>query len=626
MLLEKIQSPSDIKNLCLLDMKALAYEIRERLIKVTSATGGHLAPNLGVVELTLAMHYVFNSPKDKFIWDVGHQAYVHKMLTGRNDRFDTLRQFGGISGFPKRKENPHDMFGVGHASTSISAATGFAISKRLNDKEGEIVAVIGDGALSGGMVYEALNHAGHLNLNMTVILNDNDMSIDNSVGSMAKYLTKVRTDPNYAKAKHELETMLKKIPSVGTKVFGVADRFKDRFRNALVPGAFFEELGFKYFGPINGHNLSELISVFRKSKTFDCPVLIHVITTKGKGYLPAENRPDKFHGTGAFDVKTGEQLAKKKAVSYTDVFAKTLISLGEKDEGIVGITAAMASGTGIDKFSKAFPERAFDVGIAEEHAVTMASALALEGLKPFVAIYSTFLQRGFDQIIHDVALQQSPVVFALDRGGLVGEDGPTHHGVFDYSYLRMVPNMTVMAPKDENELQHMLYSATRYACPTSIRYPRGAGKGVSLDSSFEFIQKGRGELLHYGEDILLIAIGSMVYPAMEAANVLEKAGYSVGVINARFVKPLDEALLLKHIRDAKYVFTLEENVIAGGFGSAVNELMTANSIFDKPIRHIGIPDEFITQGSIDILKEQLNLDVEGIVDRVKEEVNRTTAL
>lgn len=618
MLLEKIQSPSDIKDLSLLEMKTLAYEIRERLIKVTSATGGHLAPNLGVVELTLAMHYVFDSPTDKFIWDVGHQAYVHKLLTGRNSRFDSLRQFGGISGFPKRKENPHDMFGVGHASTSISAATGFAISKRLQNKDGEIVAVIGDGALSGGMVYEALNHAGHLNLNMTVILNDNDMSIDNSVGSMSKYLTKVRTDPSYTKAKHELESILKKIPSVGNKVFDVADRFKDTFRNVLVEGAFFEELGFKYFGPINGHNLSELISVLRKSKTFDCPVLIHVITTKGKGYLPAENRPDKFHGTGAFDVKTGEQLAKKKTVSYTDVFAKTLISLGERDDSVIGITAAMASGTGIDKFAQVFPNRAYDVGIAEEHAVTMAAAMALEGLKPFVAIYSTFLQRGFDQMIHDVALQNAPAVFALDRGGLVGEDGPTHHGVFDYSYLRMIPNMTVMAPKDENELQHMLYSSTKYACPTSIRYPRGVGRGVTLDSDFEFIHKGTAEILHYGEDILLIAVGSMVHPSLDVAALLEKEGHSVCVINARFVKPLDEKLLLSKIREATHVFTLEENVIAGGFGSAVSELMVANGIYDKPLHHIGIPDEFITQGSVDILKEQLNLDREGILTRVKE--------
>lgn len=620
MFLEKIQSPSDIKHLSTQELKELAYEIRERLIKVTAATGGHLAPNLGVVELTLAMHYVFDSPKDKFIWDVGHQAYVHKLLTGRNERFDSLRQFGGISGFPKRKESVHDLFGVGHASTSISSATGFAIARDLKGEAGEVVAVIGDGALTGGMVYEALNHAGHLGLNMTVILNDNDMSIDNSVGSMSKYLTKVRTEPGYTKAKHELEGFLKKIPTVGNKVFDVAERFKDSFRNALVPGAFFEELGFKYFGPINGHKLPELISVLENSKTFDRPVLIHVITTKGKGYLPAENRPDKFHGTGAFDIKTGEQLAKKKAVSYTDVFAKTLITLGEQDRDVVGITAAMGSGTGIDKFSSVFPDRAFDVGIAEEHAVTMAASLALEGMKPFVAIYSTFLQRSFDQLIHDVALQSSPVVFALDRGGLVGEDGPTHHGVFDYSYLRMIPNMTVMAPKDENELQHMLYSAMTYGCPVAVRYPRGAGKGAFLESTFQKFEYGRAEVLNYGEDVLLIAVGSMVYPAVNIAKKLEEEGNSVCVINARFVKPLDKDLLLEKIRDCKYIFTLEENVLAGGFGSAVLEMMTENALFDKKVRCIGIPDEFVTQGSVDILKEQLNLDEEGILEQIKQDL------
>lgn len=620
MFLEKIQSPSDIKQLSTQELKELAYEIRERLIKVTAATGGHLAPNLGVVELTLAMHYVFDSPKDKFIWDVGHQAYVHKLLTGRNERFDSLRQFGGISGFPKRKESAHDLFGVGHASTSISSATGFAIARDLKKEEGEVVAVIGDGALTGGMVYEALNHAGHLGLNMTVILNDNDMSIDNSVGSMSKYLTKVRTEPGYTKAKQELEGLLKKIPSVGNKVFDVAERFKDSFRNALVPGAFFEELGFKYFGPINGHKLPELISVLENSKTFDRPVLIHVITTKGKGYLPAENRPDKFHGTGAFDIKTGEQLAKKKAVSYTDVFAKTLIALGEKDRTVVGITAAMGSGTGIDKFASVFPDRAFDVGIAEEHAVTMASSLALEGMKPFVAIYSTFLQRSFDQLIHDVALQSSPVVFALDRGGLVGEDGPTHHGVFDYSYLRMIPNMTVMAPKDENELQHMLYSATTYGCPVAVRYPRGAGKGAFMESTFQKLERGKAEVLSYGEDILLIAVGSMVYPAVNVAKKLEEEGRSVCVINARFVKPLDKDLLLEKIRDCKHIVTLEENVLAGGFGSAVLEMMTENALFDKKVRCIGIPDEFVTQGSVDILKEQLDLDEEGIFEQIKQDL------
>ncbi len=617
MLLEQIQSPEDIKQLSLEELKELAYEIRRRLIHVTAATGGHLAPNLGTVELTLALHYVFQSPEDKLIWDVGHQAYVHKLLTGRNKDFDTLRQWNGISGFPKRSENPHDAFGVGHASTSVSAATGFALARDNNQKKHEVVAVIGDGALTGGMVYEALNHAGHLGLNMTVILNDNNMSIDNSVGSMSKYLTRVRTAPNYTKMKRDLETMLKKIPTVGTKVFDAADKFKDSFKNVLVPGLFFEELGFKYFGPINGHDMSELIPVLENSKNFDCPILIHCITKKGKGYLPAEERPDKFHGTGAFDIKTGESKSSNKTISYTEIFANTMISLGEKDNRIVGITAAMGSGTGIDKFSKKFPNRAYDVGIAEEHAVTMASAMALDGQKPFVAIYSTFLQRSFDQIIHDTALQNAPVVFALDRAGLVGEDGPTHHGVFDLSYMRMIPNMTIMAPKDENELQHMLYSATTYNSPTSIRYPRGAGFGVKIDNTFCKIEKGKAELLKEGNDILLIAIGTMVHPSLEVAKHFEKKGYSVGVINARFVKPLDENLLCKQIENAQHIFTLEENTISGGFGSAILELAEKNFIFKKTIYQIGIPDQFISHGNIAILKKELQLDVPGIISQIE---------
>lgn len=616
MLLEKIQSPEDIKHLSPDELKELAYELRARLIQVTSKTGGHVAPNLGTVELTLALHYVFHSPEDKLVWDVGHQAYIHKLLTGRNKDFNSLRQFDGVSGFPKRSESEHDSFGVGHASTSISAATGFAISRDQKKENHEVIAIIGDGSLTGGMAYEALDHAGHLGLNMTVILNDNNMSIDKNVGSMSEYLTRVRSGSNYKKTKNELEGFLKKIPVLGSKMFDIADFFKDSLRNIVVPGSFFEELGFKYFGPINGHNLPQLISVLENSKNFDCPVLIHCITTKGKGYLPAEERPDKFHGTGAYDPKTGQSTSSKSTPTYTDIFAKTMIALGKQDERISGITAAMPSGTGIGAFAKEFPDRSYDVGIAEEHAVTMASAMALDGQKPVVAIYSTFLQRSFDQIIHDVALQNAPVIFALDRGGIVGEDGPTHHGVFDLSSLRMIPNMVVMAPKDENELQNMLYSATKYNAPTAIRYPRGKGLGVALDETFRYLEVGSAEVLQEGTDILMIAVGSMVHPATNVANTLEQKGYSVGIINARFIKPLDQTTLLSQIRKAKYIVTLEENVLAGGFGSAVSELLKTNGDTDCSVLSIGIPDEFVPHGNTDILKRELKLDEDGILQQI----------
>ena len=616
MLLEKIQSPEDIKHLSPDELKELAYELRARLIQVTSKTGGHVAPNLGTVELTLALHYVFHSPEDKLVWDVGHQAYVHKLLTGRNKDFNSLRQFDGVSGFPKRSESEHDSFGVGHASTSISAATGFAISRDQKKENHEVIAIIGDGSLTGGMAYEALDHAGHLGLNMTVILNDNNMSIDKNVGSMSEYLTRVRSGSNYKKTKNELEGFLKKIPVLGSKMFDIADFFKDSLRNIVVPGSFFEELGFKYFGPINGHNLPQLISVLENSKNFDCPVLIHCITTKGKGYLPAEERPDKFHGTGAYDPKTGQSTSSKSTPTYTDIFAKTMIALGKQDKRISGITAAMPSGTGIGAFTKEFPDRSYDVGIAEEHAVTMASAMALDGQKPVVAIYSTFLQRSFDQIIHDVALQNAPVIFALDRGGIVGEDGPTHHGVFDLSYLRMIPNMVVMAPKDENELQNMLYSATKYDAPTAIRYPRGKGLGVALDETFRYLEVGSAEVLQEGTDILMIAVGSMVHPATNVANTLEQKGYSVGIINARFIKPLDQTTLLSQISKAKHIITLEENVLAGGFGSAVSELLKTNGDTDCSMLSIGIPDEFVPHGNTDILKKELQLEEDGILQQI----------
>ncbi|MFP5527350.1 1-deoxy-D-xylulose-5-phosphate synthase [Peptococcus simiae] len=616
MLLDSIQEPKDLRKLSADQLNQLAGEIRDRIIRVTSENGGHLAPNLGAVELTLALHSTFHAPDDKIIWDVGHQAYIHKLLTGRNDAFfDTLRTYQGMSGFPKRTESPYDVFGTGHASTSISAATGFALARDLRQENNEVVAVIGDGALTGGEVFEAMNYAGHMNLNMKVILNDNDMSIDANVGGLSDYLTRLRSDPGYQRAKEDLDALLKKIPTVGPRMADLADRLKDGMKSMLVAGSFFEELGFKYFGPINGHDIQAMRQVFENAKGLRRPVLIHVITKKGKGYLPAELNPDKFHGTGPFDIETGQAKKGKKAASYTDVFAQTLIKLGEENDKICAITAAMGSGTGVAKFKAAFPDRAFDVGIAEGHATTMATALALDGMQPVLALYSSFMQRGFDQLIHDCALQEAPVVFALDRAGLVGEDGPTHHGAFDLSYLRLVPNMTVMAPKDERELQNMLYSALAYQKPTAIRYPRGQGVGVETLDTFDYIAPGTGEVLARGKDACLVAIGSMVYPAAQAAEALRAQGYEVGLVNARFVKPLDEALLAQVFAETNLVVTLEENALTGGFGSAVAEWATGAGLAN-PLLRIGLPDHFVEAGTVSQLKENLQLDPEGIFSQV----------
>ncbi|MFM9413794.1 1-deoxy-D-xylulose-5-phosphate synthase [Peptococcus simiae] len=616
MLLDSIQEPKDLRKLSADQLNQLAGEIRERIIRVTSVNGGHLAPNLGAVELTLALHSTFHAPDDKIIWDVGHQAYIHKLLTGRNDAFfDTLRTYQGMSGFPKRTESPYDVFGTGHASTSISAATGFALARDLRQENNEVVAVIGDGALTGGEVFEAMNYAGHMNLNMKVILNDNDMSIDANVGGLSDYLTRLRSDPGYQRAKEDLDALLKKIPTVGPRMADLADRLKDGMKSMLVAGSFFEELGFKYFGPINGHDIQAMRQVFENAKGLHRPVLIHVITKKGKGYLPAELNPDKFHGTGPFDVETGQAKKGKKAASYTDVFAKTLIKLGKENDKICAITAAMGSGTGVAKFKAAFPNRAFDVGIAEGHATTMATALALDGMQPVLALYSSFMQRGFDQLIHDCALQEAPVVFALDRAGLVGEDGPTHHGAFDLSYLRLVPNMTVMAPKDERELQNMLYSALAYQKPTAIRYPRGQGVGVETLDTFDYIAPGTGEVLAQGKDACLVAIGSMVYPAAQAAEALRERGYDIGLVNARFAKPLDEALLAQVFAETDLVVTLEENALTGGFGAAVAE-WAADTGLTNPLLRIGLPDHFVEAGNVSQLKKDLQLDPDGIFDQV----------
>lgn len=623
-MLESIQSPFDIKRLNLKELEMLADEIRSRLLSVISTTGGHLASNLGAVEMTLALHYVYDFPTDKIVWDVGHQAYTHKILTGRNDMFDDLRCIDGLSGFPKICESSYDCFGTGHASTSISAAVGFALARDRMQQSHNVLAAIGDGALTGGMVYEAFNHAGHLNLNMKVILNDNDMSIDNNVGGLSDYLTFLRSDPHYRRAKSDIDTVLKNVPALGSRMAEMADRLNDSLRYMVVPGAFFEELGFKYYGPINGHDLEALIHVFKNIKALKRPILVHCVTKKGKGYYPAELQPDKFHGTGPFEIKTGISKNKKSTATYTDVFAETLLDLAEKDEKIVAITAAMASGTGLSAFSKKYPERIYDVGIAEEHAVTMSSSLALSGMKPVLAIYSTFLQRGFDQLIHDMALQNAPLLICVDRAGLVGEDGPTHHGNFDLSYLRIIPNLLVMAPKDERELQNMMYSALQYDKPAAIRYPRGGGYGVKTSKDYEFIPEGKSEVLREGNDLTILAVGSLVYSATQCADKLAEQGLSVGVVNSRFVKPLDEDMLKAMVGKTKAFVTMEENTRMGGFGSAILEWLSDQNV-QMPLKRIGIGDFFVEQGNTSILKERIGLSVDkmylAILEWVKERAN-----
>ena len=617
--LQQIKSPDDIRQLKIPELKVLAQEIREELIQVVSENGGHLAPNLGVVELTLALHMVFHTPEDKIIWDVGHQSYVHKLLTGRYEQFHTVRTLNGLSGFPKRSESVHDAFGAGHSSTSISAAVGFAKARDLRGDNNNVIAVIGDGAMTGGMAFEALENAGQMGSNLIVILNDNEMSIDPNVGAMAEYLSRARSNPAYTKSKEDVEELLKKIPGIGDKMFKAADRLKDSLKYLLVPGVLFEEFGFKYYGPVNGHDLSALMAVLENVKGMDRPVLIHVETKKGKGYAPAEKNPDLFHGVSPFHIQTGELKKKSVLPSYTSVFGKTLTQLGAQDNRIVGITAAMGKGTGINIFQEQFPDRTIDVGIAEEHAVTMAAAMALDGYKPVVAIYSTFLQRAYDQVMHDVALQNAPVVFCLDRAGLVGDDGPTHHGIFDISYLRHIPNMVCMAPKDENELRHMLYSALSYDCPVAVRYPRGEGLGVPMDEALQILPLGKAEVLQEGSRITLLALGSMVHIAQEAAaRISEETGITPTVINARFAKPLDAETILRYAAQDTLLVTLEEHAVTGGFGSAVLELFNQHGLDTRNVMTIGIADSFVQHGNTARLKEMQGLDTDSIVAKIKE--------
>ncbi len=610
--LGKINSPSDLKKLKIAELPALAAELRLFLLETVSLTGGHLGSNLGAVELAIALHYSFDSPADKIVWDVGHQAYTHKILTGRRESFSTLRQYKGISGFPKRSESVHDAFGVGHASTSISAALGMAVAADISGTDNRSIAVIGDGSLTGGMAFEALNQAGHLKKNLVVVLNDNEMSISKNVGAFSSFISRKMTGRYYRDLKKEIQGLLRHIPAIGTDILHFAKRAENSLKSFLTPGALFEALGFDYLGPIDGHDLPQLIDIFKSIKKLDGPILVHVMTTKGKGYKPAEETPSRYHGVSPFDIVTGKAPSKPSAKSYTEVFGETIVQLAEDDSKIIAITAAMPDGTGLGKFAERFPERFFDVGIAEQHAMTFAAGLAAEGFRPVTAIYSTFVQRGYDQVFHDICLQKLPVTIAMDRSGVVGDDGPTHHGVFDVSYLRCLPGLTIMAPKDENELRRMLKTAVYHGAPIALRYPRGAGYGVNFDAEIEPIEIGSGELLAEGSDLALIAYGSTVYPAIEAADMLMKRGISASVLNARFVKPLDKELILSVAASTGHIVTVEENALQGGFGSAILELLHDSGMNGIKIRRLGIPDRYIGQGSQPQLRREIGIDAEGI--------------
>lgn len=612
-LLNAVNSPEDIKKLNNQQMEELAKEIRDFLIENVSKTGGHLASNLGVVELTLALHKVFNSPDDKIVWDVGHQSYVHKIITGRKDEFHTLRQMGGISGFPKVNESIHDCFNTGHSSTSISAALGIAKARDLKKQNYSVIAVIGDGALTGGMAFEALNDAGRYPSNLIVILNDNEMSISRNVGGISRYLSKIRTEPIYFKVKEDLDFILNKIPAIGRSAIKALDLAKGTLKYIIMPGIIFEELGFKYLGPIDGHNIIELNNVLSRAKSIKGPVFIHVCTQKGKGYIFAEKNPHAFHGVSPFEIETGEVIT-QNGPGYSGIFGKELVNLAKKDEKIVAITAAMPHGTGLDLFSKTFHDRFFDVGIAEQHAVTFAAGLARSGLKPVVAIYSSFLQRAYDQILHDVALQNLHVVFAIDRAGIVGEDGETHQGIYDLSFLNHIPNMAIMAPCGFRELSAMLeYALEHHLGPIAIRYPKGSPQQEIDD--IQPVRLGQGVLMSKGTEFTIVAAGSMVETALKVEAKLKKIGITCDVINARFIKPLDSKLIINSALKTKRVAALEDNAIIGGFGSSILQMFNQKGI-SVPVKLFGFPDQFITHGSRDKLFEKYNLDYESIANEL----------
>jgi 1-deoxy-D-xylulose-5-phosphate synthase len=619
-MLDQINTSHDVKKLDLEELATLCHEIREEILSTVSKTGGHLASSLGVVEMTTVLHYVFDFPRDKVVWDVGHQSYAHKLLTGRRDRFHTLRQYEGISGFPKRDESPYDAFDSGHSGTSISSALGMAEARRLKGEAGRIIAVIGDGSMTAGLAFEGLNQAGHIDQDLIVILNDNEMSISRNVGALSSYLNRLMTGEFVNRFRNDMKDFLGTLPGIGKSVLRFAKQAEESVKGLLMPGLLFEELGMKYIGPIDGHRLDYLIETFQNIKKLKGPILVHVITRKGKGYPPAERNPDRFHGVSPFVIETGELRndSKKNPPTYTEVFGETLCQLAKENERLVAITAAMQSGTGLEEFSRRFPDRFYDIGIAEQHAVTFAAGLALEGMKPVVAIYSTFLQRAYDQVLQDVCMQNLPVTFALDRGGIVGEDGPTHHGLFDFSYLRHIPNMIVMVPKDENEFQHMIKTATEWPMPVAFRYPRGRGEGVRRETPLRSIDMGKGEVLRTGQDIVIIAIGSTVYPSLHAAERLAEVGIQATVINSRFLKPLDGNLLCDWAKRTGKVLTVEENVLQGGFGSAVLELFQEKGLFSIPVKRLGIPDTFVEHGPQALLREKYGIDEKGIFRGVKE--------
>jgi 1-deoxy-D-xylulose-5-phosphate synthase len=613
-ILHQINGPEDLRQLPASDMPEVAAELRQLIIETCAANGGHLAPSLGVVELSIALHRVFQSPADKLIWDVGHQAYAHKIICGRRDSFHTLRTLHGISGFPKRCESVHDVWEVGHSSTSISGATGYAVARDLAGRSNKVVAVIGDGSMTGGIAYEALNHAGHLNRDLVVVLNDNEMSIAENVGALSGFLSRTSSSEFVHKIKREAELFLKDAKDgMGQHVLKLARRAEQSFKGLFTPAMLFQAFGFEYIGPIDGHDLPLLTETLERVKKLNNAVLVHVLTTKGKGYKPAEENPSLFHGVGPFEIETGKVLkGKGGAASYTTIFGNTLARLAEEDERVVAITAAMPDGTGLTSFAVQHPDRFFDVGIAEQHGVTFAAGLAAEGKKPIFAVYSTFLQRAYDQVMHDVCLQNLAVVFALDRGGVVGNDGPTHHGVFDLSYLRHLPNLTLMAPKDENELQHMLKTAVDHDGPVAVRYPRGNGYGVPLEQELKPLPIGKAELIREGSDGVVLALGSMVMPAFDAAEELARQGVNLTVVNARFVKPLDRELIQSLAQRFGRLVTVEENVLQGGFGTAVLELLEEQGISGVPVLRLGYPDQYIEQGEQHELRSIYGLDAAGI--------------
>ncbi|MFI5296284.1 MAG: 1-deoxy-D-xylulose-5-phosphate synthase [Thermodesulfovibrionales bacterium] len=610
MLLETINSPADVKRLKGEELLKLAEELRETIIQTVSVNGGHLASNLGVVELTLALHYVFDSPKDKIIWDVGHQSYSHKLITGRREKFPTIRKENGISGFPKREESVHDAFNTGHSSTSISAALGILEGRDKNKEDFKVIAVIGDGALTGGLALEGLNHAGHLKKDLIVILNDNEMSISQNVGALSAYMNRILSGEFYRRFRKETKSFLEGIPKLGLPMAKMAQKFEELIKGLILPGILFEELGFEYFGPIDGHDIERLIDTLRTVKKSGSPTLVHIITKKGKGYEFSEKDPCIFHGVGPFELETGSQLGGKGAPTYSTAFGQILTEIAATDKRVIAISAAMKEGTGLECFAEKYPERFYDVGIAEPHATTFAAGLATRGLRPVVAIYSTFLQRAYDEIVHDVCLQNLPVVFAIDRAGIVGEDGPTHNGLYDLSYLRHIPGLVLMSPKDGNEMRKMFEFAIRHQGPSAIRYPRGKVPAAHMPCSE--ITLGRGELLKEGPDLAFLAIGSCVLPALRAAERLEKAGVHASVINARFVKPLDEEMVRSVAAHVPRIITIEENVLQGGFGSAVIEYLSDAEINNVKVKRLGIGDKFIEQGTPDSMRAKYGLDEEGI--------------